>query len=162
MELFGLLFAAPVTFVTSAAYVGLLFALFRFLPVIARVLVTLSVFVVGLIVAELVLLAALGARSTYADLGHGFTALHFAGLLLGPPAIANLVSCLGRRISLNRWLRFFSATVSCWIACMAALLGNIAVDEAIVGVDAGKPFYMTPPPRPNRNKECRERGTNYF
>jgi len=81
----------------------------------------------------------------------------FAGLLLGPPAVANLVSHLGRRISLNRWLRFFSATVSCWIASIASLLGNIAVDEAIVGVEAGKPFYMTPPPRPNQRVEAMTR-----
>jgi hypothetical protein len=35
---------------------------------------------------------------------------------------------------------------------MAALLGNIVIDEAIVGVDASKPFYMTKK-EPNQTPE---------
>jgi hypothetical protein len=150
MELFGLLLAMPVTFVASFVYAALALALFSFLPVVARVLVSASLFVIALIVTELVLFAALGPKGTYAHLGHGFTALHFLGFLLGPPAVANLVFHVGCQWNLNRWLRFFSATGCCWITCMSALLGNIVVDEAIVGIDAGKPFYMTPPRGPNK------------
>lgn len=147
MELFGLLLAIPVTLIASFVYAVLALALFRFLPIVGRVFVVASLLVVAVIVTEVVLLVVLGPKDTYARLGHGFTALHFLGFLLGPPAVANLILHFGR---CWRWLRFFSATACCWIACMSALLGNIAVDEAIGGVDAGKPFYMTPPRGPNQ------------
>jgi len=150
MELFGLLFAVPVTFVASVAYAALVLAIFKFLPVFGRVLVAGSVVVVALTAAELILLATMGAKGTYADLGQRFTAMHFLGFVLGPPAVANLVFYLASRWNLKKWLGFSFATLCCWLACMAALLGNIAVDEAIVGVDAAKPFYMTPPGGPNK------------
>jgi hypothetical protein len=149
MELVGLLVAVPVTLATSLVYTVLILAVFRFLPIVGRVLVAASCFVVALVTVELLLFSAIGARSTYAHLGHAFTAMHFLGLLLGPPAVANLVLHFASRWSLNKWLRFSSVTLCCWVACMAALLGHIIVDEAIVGIDAGKPFYLTPPAEPN-------------
>jgi hypothetical protein len=155
MELFGLLLAAPVTFVASVVYVALILAVFRFLPVIGKVLVVGSIGVVVVIAAELALLATMGAKGTYAHLGQLFTAIHFFGFFLGPPAVANLVFYYTSRLSTRQWLRFSSATFCCWIACMAALLGNIAVDEAIVGIDADKPFYMTPPSGPNIMIDCK-------
>jgi hypothetical protein len=150
MELFGLLLAVPLTFATSLVYTALILAVFRFLPVVGRVLVAASCFVVALVAVELLLLAAMGARGTYAHLGHAFTVMHFLGFPLGPPAVANLVLHFASRWKLNKWLRFSSAMLCCWIACMAALLGHIIVDEAIVGIDAGKPFYMTPSGAPNK------------
>jgi hypothetical protein len=150
MELFALLLAVPVTFVTSVVYTAFVLAVFRFLPVVSRVLVAASWFVVALIVMELLLLAAMGARGTYAHLGHVFTAMHFLGFLLGPPAVANLVLHFAPCWNLNKWFRLSSVALCCWIACMAVLLGHIIVDEAIVGPDAGKPFYLTPPSEPNK------------
>jgi hypothetical protein len=149
MELFGLVFAVPVTLVASLVYTALLLALFRFLPTVGRLLAAASLIVVAAIAVEAVFLGAMGPKGSYAHLGHGFTALHFFGFFLGQPAIANLVYFYGARRNLKWWLRFSSATVCCWITCMAALLGHIAVDEAIVGIDAGRPFYMKPPGGPN-------------
>ena len=151
MELFGLLLAVPVTFVTSVVYAAFVLAVIRFLPVAGRVLVAASWFVAALIVIELLLLAAMGARGTYAHLGHVFTAMHFLGFFLGPPAVANLVLHFATCWNLNKWFRLSSVTLCCWIACMAVLLGHIIVDEAIVGPDAGKPFYLTPPGEPNKS-----------
>jgi hypothetical protein len=150
MELIGLLLAAPVTFVASLAYAALMLAVFKFLPVAGRVLAAGSLAVVAVIILELVLLATIGPKGAYAHFGQRFTAMHFLGFFLGPPAAANLVLYLASRLNVRQWLRFASTTLCCWVACMAALLGHIAVDEAIVGIDAGKPFYMTPPVVPNR------------
>jgi hypothetical protein len=151
MELIGLLLAVPVTFVTSLAYAALILAAFKFRPVAGRALVAGSPIVVTLIAVELVLIATMGAKGTYANLGHRFTTMHFLGFFLGPPAVANLVLYCASRLNLKQWSRLVCATLCCWVACMAALLAHIAVDEAIVGIEAGKPFYMTPPGGPNKN-----------
>jgi hypothetical protein len=150
MELLGLLLAVPVTLAVSLVYSAIIMAVFRFLPALGRVLVAGSCLVVAVVVVELLLIATLGAKGVYAHGGHAFTSMHFLSFLLGPPAVANLVLHLLSRWNLNRWLRFSSVTFCCWIGCMAVLLGHSIVDEAIVGIDAGKPFYLTPPGAPNK------------
>jgi hypothetical protein len=151
MENIGLVLAVPVTFVASLTYAGLVLLALKFVPVAGRMLVAGSFIVVTVIAAELVLIATMGAKGAYANLGHRFTAMHFLGLFLGPPAVANLILYCGSRLNMQLWLRLVCAMLCCWAACMAALVGHIAVDEAIVGVDAGKPFYMTPPEGPNKS-----------
>ena len=141
MELFGLLLAAPVAFVASLSYVALMVAIYRFLPGLGRGLVVASIAV------ELLLLATIGAKGTYARLGHWFTLMHFLGLFLAPPAVANLVFHFTSRWNLKKWVTVPAATACCWVTCMTALLGHIEVDERIVGIDAEKPFYMTSPVR---------------
>ena len=149
MELFGLLIAAPVAFVASLGYATLLLAIFNFLPVLGRVLVVTSLGVVTVIAVELVFLTTIGAKGTYARLGHWFTAMHFLGFFLAPPAVANLVFHFASRRNLKKWVTVLAATACCWAACMTALLGHIEVDERIVGTDAEKPFYMTSPREQN-------------
>lgn len=93
------------------------------------------------------MLVTLGAKAAYSRLGLGFAVIHEVSFWLGPPAIANLL-LLGCFLKRDLWSlsKIAVATFLCWFACMAALVGNIAVDEAIVGVDAGVPFFMTKPP----------------
>ena len=148
MELFGLLFATPVTLVTSLVYTWLMFAVFTRRPVVKRLAVLLSCLVAASVFCEASLMLVQGAKVAYARLGHVYTAIHFLNLLVAPPAVANLVLAITAR----RWkktLQLAAGTACCWAACMTVLLGNIAVDEAIGGVDAGKPFYMTPENEPS-------------
>jgi len=147
MELFGLLFAVPVTLVTSAVYcVGAAFILTK-LRVLRPVALIGSLLVGLCILTEIVLLGALGAKAAYSRLGFGFTVIHEVSFWLGPPAIATLLLLL-LPIRSDTWKRrkIVVASLVCWFVCMGALFGNIAVDEAIVGIDAGVPFYMTKPP----------------
>ncbi len=146
MELFGLLLAFPVTLATSTIYCcGAAFILakaraLRWLAIIGSTLVVLC------ILTEVALLGSLGAKAAYSHLGVTFTLIHEVSFLLGPPAIANLLLLL-LPAGPDRWRSFKIGVVSllCWAACMGALLGNIVIDEAIVGVKAGVPFYMTKP-----------------
>lgn len=146
MELFGLLFAIPLTLVTATMYcIGAAF-IFRKLRVLRAVALVSSLLVCLCITTEIALLGTLGAKATYSRLGIGFTLIHEVSFWLGPPAIANLLLLLFR-IQSDTWRRrkIAVATLVCWFACVSALFANIAVDEAIVGVDAGKPFFMTKP-----------------
>jgi hypothetical protein len=143
MEVLGLLFAVPVTMIPSAAYTALAIWAFGRWPTLKSVAVPISCVVALLLVIEVVLLVSLGPKSSYSRLHHAYTLLHFSVFLLAPPAIANLVLHLTLKKEKKKWFQFAAAAACCWVACMFALLGNIMVDEAIMGVDAGKPFYMS-------------------
>jgi hypothetical protein len=146
MELFGLLLAVPVTFVTATIYCcGAAFVLTR-LRVLRRVALFGSLLVGLCILIEIVLLGTLGAKAAYSRLFVGFTVIHEISFWLGPPAVANLVLlALSTRSDTWKLPTIVVASLICWFVCMGALVGHIAVDEAIVGVDAGMPFYLTNP-----------------
>ena len=127
---------------SSAIYTALAIAAFSRWPAVKKVALPISCGVAGLVGFEVVLLISVGAKSAFLHLHHAYTVLHFLDFLLAPPAIANLVLHLTARKEKKKWMQFAAAAACCWIACMSALLGNIMVDEAIMGVDAGKPFYM--------------------
>jgi len=153
MELFGLLFAVPVTLVTSLVYTGLMLALFTRWPVVKRIAIPLSYLVATSVVLEIGILGLLGAKASYAHLRHIYTVIHFLNLLLAPPALANLVVAFAARRGKQRTVQFWAGTACCWVACITVLFGNIMIDEAIVGVGAGKPFYMTGDKEPNQALE---------
>ncbi len=146
MELFGLMFAFPVTLVTSVVYCYGAASLFTKLRLLQSVAFAVSLSVALCILIEIILLITLGAKPTYAHLGVGFTVVHEVSFWLGPPAIANLLLILcWLRHDIQKPPKTAIVSVVCWFACMCALLGNISVDEAIVGIDADVPFYMTDP-----------------
>jgi len=149
MELFGLLLAAWAASVASVCYALLAIAVFKRCPGVARAVVIASVVVLASVGVELALLGIFGAKGAYSAFGRSFVALHFVALLLGPPAVANVtLQCMSRQAE-PTWLRLFATTVSCWFACVGVLVGHIAVDEAIMGVDAERPFFMVVPRTPN-------------
>jgi hypothetical protein len=143
MELIGLLLAAPLTLLTSLAYTALANALFRRWPTAGRVALPISCGVVALATIEILLFISIGAKSAFLYLHHAFTVLHFSVIFLTPPAIANIVLHFAAKRGAKESLRFIVGAGCCWFVCMAMLLGNIMVDEAIMGVKAGRPFYMT-------------------
>jgi hypothetical protein len=143
MELFGLLLAVPATMVLSTIYTAIALWSFGRWPLAKKVALPFSYGIVALVGVEFLLLAVFGAKSAFVHLHHAYTALHFVVFLLAPPAIANLVLHLTAKKNMKRWHQFTSGVACCWLACMTALLGNIVIDEAIVGVDAPKPFYMS-------------------
>lgn len=145
MELFGLIFAIPVTFVTSFIYVGLIFLVFPSWLFVRKICVVASCGIIVLVLLEIGLLQILGAKATYWYLGQIFTVIHFTNFLLAPPAVANIVFVLIDKHAKRKFFAFVLSCFCCWIACMIMLLGNIAVDEAIVGIDAPDSFYMTKP-----------------
>jgi hypothetical protein len=150
MELFGLLFAVPVTFVTSLVYASLMIPAARRWPVAKHALLIFSGFVGACVLAEAVALGIWGAKGTYDHFRHIFTVMHFLNCLLAPPAVAHAVFYLAARVTSLAWLQFFFIVPCCWLACMAVIVGHIMIDEAIAGPDAEKPFYMTLNTGPNQ------------
>jgi hypothetical protein len=149
MELFGLLFAVPVTLVASFVYVGLIFLVFPRWVFVRKLCVVASYGIIALVLLETGLLLVLGAKFTYWHLGQIYTAIHFINFLLAPPAIANVVFVFINKDVKRQFLAFAVSCLCCWIACMSVLLVNIGVDEAIVGIDAPESFNMTKPERPD-------------
>jgi len=95
------------------------------------------------VMTEGCLLFFLGAKATYAHLRHIYTVIHFLNFFLAPPALANLLLAIPTKGKSLKVLQFGIAAVCCWFVCVAALLAGIMIDEAIVGPDSGRPFYMT-------------------
>jgi hypothetical protein len=150
MELFGILFAIPVTFVTSLVYAALIIAASGRWPRIKLALLLFSGCVGVCVAAEILALGIWGAKGAYGHLRHAFTLVHFLNCLLIPPAVAHVILLLGARATSRGWLQLLMVVPCCWFACMASIMWGIAIDEAIVGPDAGKPFYMTRVSRPNK------------
>ncbi|MCX6951657.1 MAG: hypothetical protein NTV51_05675 [Verrucomicrobia bacterium] len=142
MEIFGLLFALPVTLGASASYTWLAIRMFGRWPRTSRVAVAISHVVAGLVVLEVILLLAMGAKDAFRDLRHTYTTLHIVNFLLAPPAVANLALHFTPRSSAGQ-RRFKVATLCCWLTGMTVLVGNIVVDETITGTNNGRPFYLT-------------------
>ena len=143
------MFAAPVTFVTSSVYACLVVPTARRWHVAKIVLLVFSGYVGACVVAEAIALSIWGAKGTYAHFRHLFTLVHFVNYVFVPPAVAHVAFYIASRLSSQAWLQSVGVVGCCWLACMSVIIGHIVIDEAIVGPNAGKPFYLTGPTRPN-------------
>ena len=137
----------------SAVYTVLALEAFARWPTFGKICVWVSRVVAALFLIEVVILLVVGPKSAYENLHHVFTALHFAVLFLCPPAIANLVLSASAKADLRKWLRYIAGVGCCWVSCVVVLIGHIMIDESIVGIDAGRPFYMTSNETPNKPVE---------
>jgi hypothetical protein len=152
VEFFGICcFGVPAAAVASTFYCMLAaYAMTRW-PLLRWVALVGSLFVGACLVGEVVLLTTWGAQEAYYRLGIIFVMIHETALMLGPPAVANLILLLTsvRSRTWKAW-KVAVAFVFCWTACVAGAFWNIYVDEAIVGPDAGAPYYMTAPQAPRK------------
>ena len=135
MELIGLLLAVPVTLVTSALFCILTHFAFRRWPHVRRVCVIAAFWVVGILIGEAAAVFRIGPFHLYQSLGPIYWALHMIGFVFGPPAVGVLVYVGASRLVRFAAIPIALATVVCWFACMVTLLGNIAIDEDINGID---------------------------
>ena len=142
MEMFGLLFAIPVTLVTSTVFCLLALRGFRRFPMLRSLAFIAASIVLCSVALELVLSLALGPLVLHQRFDGIHSVLHFANFILAPPAIASVILLPALRWGLP--LRIV-AVCACWFTCMASLLGNLVVDEAIYGVDgSGIPPTLSP------------------
>ena len=135
MELFGLILAIPFTLLTSTVFCLLAIWVFRRFPKLRAPAFIAASVVLCFVVLEVILSVAFGPLALHRRFGGVHSVLHFANFVLAPPAITCviLVAAL-RRGDPSLALRIV-AIGACWFTCMASLFGNIAVDEAIYGID---------------------------
>src|SRR4029077_18728282 len=135
MELFGLLFAVPVTLVTSTVFCILAHFAFRRWRCVRNVAAIASLVVAAYLALEALAVFRIGPFQIYQSIGPLYWELHMVGFIFGPPVIGVLVY-----VGVSRFVRFapvpiILATVVCWFMCMFTLLGSIAIDEDIHGID---------------------------
>lgn len=135
MEGCGLVFATPITFITSLVFCILAHLAFRRWPTVKHVSALVSLVIVAALLIEIVLSLRVGPFHLYQRFGHAYWAFHMFGFFLGPPAVAVLMFSAVSRFLSPVFIRVGVATMFCWCACMATLLANIIVDEDIVGID---------------------------
>lgn len=143
MELVGILLAVPVTLVASLVYSCLIIPAGRRWPLMRSALLISAGLVGFFVVSEMLMLAVLGAKESSFRFGRIFTIFHFVSCVFAPPAVAHLAFYLSSRWTRRISLQFITVVPCCWLACMVVILGHIAIDEAIVGPDAGRPFYFS-------------------
>jgi hypothetical protein len=135
MELFGLIFAVPVTLVASAVFCLLTFWALRRFPMLRSPVFFAASIVLFSVALELVLSFAVGPLALHQRFDSIHSVLHFANFVLAPPAIACVIIVAALRWGFRPLPLSIVAIGVCWFTCMASLLGNIVVDEAIYGID---------------------------
>jgi hypothetical protein len=137
MELFGLVLALPILVALSAGYAFFVRLVIAPRPRLAGTVRLLSLLPVVLVLAELILVASVGAVRVRQVVGPIFPALHAVFLLI-PPSLANLILLPSRSRSL---LALVAAVSLSFVAGFGLILFNIAVSEALYGVDGiGGPY----------------------
>lgn len=135
MELFGLMFALPITLYTSTVFCLLAFWVLTQWPFLRPISGVLSSVILVSVTIELALSTWVGPLELRSRFGMIHTVMHYANCVFVPPAVACAILLTCIRFRLWRWLQCVIAIGACWFACMAVLLGHIAVDEEIYGVD---------------------------
>jgi hypothetical protein len=91
MELFGIMFSIPVAFGMSMGYCSLVAKVLRSVNWLYAFLCFPSLVVLGMFLAEMVLLASFGAINSRAFVGPAFDFAHIMIFFLGTPALANVL-----------------------------------------------------------------------
>ncbi len=137
MELFGIAFSVPVAAIASTAYVATIkFIVNKFQRLTAPLVVT-GIVILGMFVAENVLLILLGAVESRSLIGPTFYLFHLIVFVLGVPAIANVL-VLGSRQRVNASI----AVAICTAFALVLVLEQYAVSEALFGVDGEGPYDL--------------------
>src|SRR5262245_29804659 len=132
MEIFGILFSIPASFVASLVYCFLVATFVVRLETLSRLMWYVSVAVLIAFGAEVLLLGTLGAVRARSVLGPGFYAGHLMLFALGTPALANVL-LLRRRP--RRGLPWYAAVPVCVVFAFVLVLLQYTVAEALYGID---------------------------
>ena len=132
MELFGIVLSIPVAFVASLMYCFMLAAVDARYPTLSALLRRGAWIVLALFVAEVILLATMGAVGARAALGSGYYASHLVVFFLGTPALANVLM-LGR--GPHRKGRWLAPVLLCTLFALVLVLLQYGVSEALFGID---------------------------
>ena len=132
MELFGIIFSIPVAFVMSMVYCAVLAHAIRRFENLRRWLYAVSLILLAGFLAEVLLLATLGAVGSRALVGPGFYVAHVVFFFLGTPALANILLLRKREPLLRRW---YVAGLLCTVFAFCRVLLQYGVSEALYGID---------------------------
>ncbi len=132
VELFGIVFSIPVAFVASMVYCAVSAHVIRRFETLRRWLYGASLLVLVGFLAEVALLATLGAVGSRALVGPAFYIAHSAFFFFGTPALANALLLRRRGPVLSRW---YAAGFVCTAFALCLVLLQYGVSEALYGID---------------------------
>jgi hypothetical protein len=137
VELIGLVLVFPAVLLANVTYALLVHKLVRFRALWPWVLWP-SRLVVSLLVFDLASVAAIGAVGSRRSLGPSYTVLHVLVVILGAPAVANLLLIPGS----DRWYRrWYVVALCCFVLGMCLVFLQVGVGDALYGPDGvGGPY----------------------
>ena len=138
MEMLGLALAFPAVLLANVIYASLTGLVLARMRRLHPWLLWPSRAVLGLLVLELVAVGAFGAIALRQAMGPAFWTLHLGVVLLGAPALANLLLIPGGRDWYHRW---YVVAPICYILGMFLVFFQVGVGDALFGPDGvGGPF----------------------
>jgi hypothetical protein len=136
MELFGIVFSIPVALIASVAYILSIRWIVGKFPQLVTPLLVGGVAILTLFLAEIVLLATIGAVESRGVVGSLFYGLHLMVFFLAVPALANvLVLQCRRRVTVPL------AITLCTVFAFILVLMQYGVPEALYGIDGNDGPY---------------------
>jgi hypothetical protein len=132
MELFGLMFSLPASFIATVVYAHILNLTVKRSPLVSRLFVIASCVVLSLLVLEFIGVATAGPLHLRRTIGPHFYTLHVVLFFLGVPALANLMQLQKRVLLITKW-----AITGCVCACLgfSVFLLQFVVSESLYGHD---------------------------
>jgi hypothetical protein len=138
MEMLSLALAFPAVLIANVTYAALAHFLLSRLRQLRPWLLWPSRAILALLVLDVVLVATIGAVSSRRALGPSYWVLHLFVVILGAPALANLLIIPGGRAWYHRW---YLAAAFCYILGMCLVFFQVGVGDSLFGPDGvGGPF----------------------
>jgi hypothetical protein len=138
MELLGIALSVPIAFAASLIYCLILAKVIVRFPRLSRWLWWASLGILIGFAVEVALLMTIGAVQARTKVGPAFWAGHLAVLVLGTPALANVLMLRKNPGGLGRW---YAVVPLCTVFAFVLVLLQYGVSEALYGVDGqGGPF----------------------
>jgi hypothetical protein len=141
VEIFGIVLSIPVAFVMSMVYCAILAHAVRRFDRLRSWLYAASFVLLAGVLSEIVLLITLGAVGARALIGPAFFIAHLAFVLLGAPALANVLLLRKSGPLIGRW---YLAGVFCTAFAFLLVLLQYGVSEALYGIDGNNGPYSWP------------------
>jgi len=140
MEIFGIVLSVPAAFVASALYSFGVRWLTSRLPWLTKPTLIASLVVLSGLVMEWCLLGVVGAVRSREIIGPLLHPLHLLVFFLSVPALANILVL--RRAGGGFW-RSLCVAMACAALALPVVLTQVAVSEALYGVDGSGGPYAT-------------------
>jgi len=143
MELFGIVFSLPASFVATSIYTIILKQVLRHWTRLSKPIQWTSYLIVILVFFEVFGVAVLGTLKLRSVIGAPYYPLHLFLFVLGVPALANLLQLQKRIPVLSKW---YLTAMICMVYAFGLVFLQYAVTDDLFGIDGqGGPYQQTYP-----------------
>ncbi len=135
MEIIGLLLSIPVCLIVSVIYSRFAISAYQNEGLSAKILKLITWIVLPFLAIEVILLLSVGPVRAYQIFSKPFYLMHYLVFLTGPPSLTNVIAYQIKKKDWSKRKKIILVSVLCFVFSMSMVLNNVAVSEAIFGVN---------------------------